>query len=161
MDIYRFLKDNFKLITREDYRNCRLSNNTKKILCDIGLPYEPLNYVRFNIEKINGIFEDEEYITIGSDLGTDICINYKDEVVSVDREKEYPIRFINRSLESFLEFIVIIIKYENEIKESDDDEIIKVIQKIRKEFDEIDIQALSSEDNWWSIILEQLELGVM
>ncbi len=79
----------------------------------------------------------------------------------LDRENEYPIRFINRSLESFLEFIVIIIKYEDELKESDDDEIIKVMQKIRKEFDEIDIQALSSDENWWSIILEQLELGVM
>lgn len=161
MDVYCFLKDKFKLNAREDYRNCRLSNSTKKILCDIGLPYEPLNYVRFNIDKIDSTFEDEEYIAIGSDLGTDICINYKDEVVSVDRENEYPIRFINRSLESFLEFIVIIIKYEDELKESDDDEIIKVMQKIRKEFDEIDIQALSSDENWWSIILEQLELGVM
>ena len=161
MDGYEFLQDKFKLVTREDYRSCDLSNSTKKILCDIGLPYEPLNFIQFNIEEIDNINFDEEYIIIGNDFGTNICVNNKDEVVSVDGESEYPIRFINKNLESFLEFVVIILKYENEIEESDDDEIHQVMQKIRKEFDEVDIKALSSEDNWWSIILEQFELGVM
>ncbi len=159
MDVYGFLQDKFKLITREDYRNCDLSNSTKKILCDIGLPYEPLNFIQFNIDEIDNINFDEEYVTIGTDFGTSICINHKDEVVSVDREKEYPIRFINKNLEAFMEFVVIFLKYENEINEADDDEINQVMQKVRKEFDEIDAQALSSEENWWSIIFEQIELG--
>ena len=35
------------------------------------------------------------------------------------------------------------------------------MQKNRTEFNMIDIRALSSEENWWSIILEQIEMGVM
>lgn len=163
MDVYEYLQEKFKLITREDYRNCDLSNNTKKILCDIGLPYEHLNFIQFNIEEIENIKLDEDYIIIGNDFGTNICVNHKDEIVSIDTENEYPIRFINKDLETFLKFIVIILLHENEIDEADDDddEINQVMQKVRTEFNIIDIQALSSEENWWSIILEQIELGVM
>lgn len=161
MDVYECLQEKFKLITREDYRNCDLSNNTKKILCDIGLPYEPLNFIQFNIEEIEDIKLDKDYIIIGNDFGTNICVNHKDEIVSIDTENEYPIRFINKDLETFLKFIVILLSHENEIEEADDDEIDLVMKKVRKEFDMTDIRALSSEENWWSIILEQIEFGVM
>ena len=76
-------------------------------------------------------------------------------------ENEYPVRFINKNLESFLKFVVILLLQENDITEADDDEINQIMQKIRTEFNMIDIRALSSEENWWSIILEQIELGVM
>jgi len=161
MDEYEYLQKKFKLVTREDYRNCDLSNNTKKILCDIGLPYEPLNFIQFNIGEIENIKLDEEYIIIGNDFGTNICINHKDELISVDKGNEYPIRFINKNLESFLKFVVVFLLQENKINEADDDEINQIMQRIRTEFDIIDSQALSSEENWWSIILEQIELGVM
>lgn len=161
MDIFKDLQEKFKLITREEYRNYNLSNTTKKILCDMGLPNEPLNFIQFNIEEIENIKLDEEHIIIGNDFGTNICINYKDEIVSIDLENEYPIRFINKNLETFLEFIVIFLLYEDKINDADDDEIKQVMQELRKEFDMIDIQALSNEENWWSIILEQIELGVM
>ena len=94
-------------------------------------------------------------------MGTNICVNHRDEIISVDMESEYSIRFINKNLETFLKFIVVILSYENEINEANDDEINQVIQKVRTEFNMIDIQALSSEENWWSIILEQIELGAM
>lgn len=125
VDAYEYLQEKFKLVTREDYRNCDLSNNTKKILCDIGLPYEPLNFIQFNIGEIENIELDEEYITIGNDFGTNICINHKDEIVSVDMKAKYPIRFINKNLESFLKFVVIFLSQENEINEADDDEILR------------------------------------
>ena len=160
MNVYEYLQEKFELVTREDYRNCDLSNDTKKILCDIGLPYDPINFIQFNIGEIDNIKFNEEYIIIGNDFGTNICINHKDELVSVDMENEYPVRFINENLESFLKFVVILLLMENEINEAGD-EINQIMKKIRTEFDMIDIQALSSEENWWSIILEQIEMGVI
>ena len=161
MDIYEYLQKNFKLITNKKYRDCILSNNTKKILCDIGLPKEPLSFIQFNIEEMKDIIIDEEHIVIGNDFGTNICINHKEEIVSIDPKGEYPIRFINKNLEIFLNFIIIFLLYEDKINDIDDDEIHQVIWEIRKNFDVIDIQALSDEENWWSIILEQVELGIM
>ena len=90
-------------------------------------------------------------------MTSNICINNKDEIFSIDSKKEYPKRFINKNLESFLKFIVIFLLHKKEIDEADDDEINSIIQKTRTEFNEIDIQALSSAENWWSIILEQID----
>lgn len=161
MDIYKYLQENFSLNTREDYRKCNLLNTTKKILCDVGLPNQPLNFLQFNIEEIENIKFNEEHIIIGNDFGTNICINSKEEIVSIDSENEYPMRFINKNLETFIEFIITFLSYEDKINNADDDEIMQVIQEIKKEFNIIDIQALSNEENWWSIILEQIELGLM
>ena len=157
MQIYEYLQKKFKLTKREKYRSCPLSNRTKEILCDIGLPTEPLHFIQFH-EEIENIIADEKHIIIGSDLGTDICVNEKDEVVSIDPEKEYPTRFVNKNLETFLGFIVIFLLYEEKLKNADDNEINQVIQEIRKEFYLLDMQALSNEENWWPIILEQIML---
>ena len=36
MDMYAYFEKNYGLIKREQYRECNLSNDNKKILCDIG-----------------------------------------------------------------------------------------------------------------------------
>lgn len=104
---------------------------------------------------------DSEYIIIGNDFGTDICINKKEEIVSVDPKHQYPTRFINKNLKCFIKFIIVYLFYEDKIIDASDDKINTVIEEIREKFNEIDIQALSNEENWWSIILEQIELGLM
>lgn len=161
MDKYEYFKKNFKLFTREEYKECNLSNSTKRILCDIGLPNEPLNFIQFNIREIESIILDEEHVIIGNDFGTYICINRKQQIVSIDPQNEYPIRFVNKNLETLLQFIAIILSYEDKMNEANDDETYQIMQEIRKKFDIIDIQALSNEEHWWSIILEQFELGIL
>ena len=94
-------------------------------------------------------------------MGTNICINKNDEIISVDFENEYPTRLINKNLESFLHFIVIFLLHEDEINSADDDTISQIIQKIKAEFEQIDELALNNQENWWPIILEQIETGMM
>ena len=161
MNVYEYLKNNFELFTKEDYRSCNLSTKSKRILCDIGLPEKPLNFIQFNIRAIKNIKLEDEYFIIGNDYGTNICINQKDEIVSVDPEHEYPTRFINQNLEYLLKFIVVFLSYEKVIINTSDEDVHNVIENVKREFEEIDIQALSDEENWWSVILEQIELGLM
>ncbi len=161
MNIYDFLQNRFKLNTRKDYNNFDLTENTKKILCDIGLPKEPLSFIKFNIEELKTLKHEDDFVIIGTDLGTNICINKNDEIISVDFENEYPTRLINKNLESFLHFIVIFLLHEDEINSADDDTISQIIQKIKAEFEQIDELALNNQENWWSIILEQIETGMM
>lgn len=160
MDLYEYLQKNFKLMTREEYRNCNLSNNTKKLLCDIGLPAQPLEFIEFSIDKIENMMLDSKHVVIGSDFDTSICIDSKDEVVSVDWGNEYPIRFINKNLEAFLQCIIIFLSFENKIIDAEDETIAQVMQELRENFNAVDIQALQ-EENWWAIILEQIELGLI
>ena len=161
MDINEYLKRNFKLTRQEKYRNCNLSDNTKRILCDVGLPEEPIYFIHFNVDQIDGIRLNENYIVIGNDLGTDICISFKEEIVSVDPQHVYPARFINTNLECFIKFIVIYLLYAEKIVNASDEEINNILTDIRKEFDLVDKCALHDEENWWSIILEQIEAGLM
>lgn len=104
MDIYEYLVKNFSLTKQEKYRNCNLSDNTKRILCDVGLPEEPTYFIHFNIDQTDDIRSNEKCIVIGNDLGTDIGINLKEEIVSVDPQNVYPTRFINTNLECFIKF---------------------------------------------------------
>lgn len=161
MNIYDFLQNRFKLNTRKDYNNFDLTENTKKILCDIGLPKEPLGFIKFNIDELKTLKHEDDFVIIGTDLGTNICINKNDEIISVDFENEYPTRLINKNLESFLHFIVIFLLHEDEINSADDDTISQIIQKIKAEFEQIDELALNNQENWWPIILEQIETGMM
>ncbi|BDC97649.1 SUKH-4 family immunity protein [Treponema saccharophilum] len=161
MNIYDFLQNRFKLNTRKDYNNFDLTENTKKILCDIGIPKEPLGFIKFNIDELKTLKHEDDFVIIGTDLGTNICINKNDEIISVDFENEYPTRLINKNLESFLHFIVIFLLHEDEINSADDDTISQIIQKIKVEFEQIDELALNNQENWWPIILEQIETGMM
>ncbi|MBD5088291.1 MAG: hypothetical protein HDT30_05690 [Clostridiales bacterium] len=127
----------------------------KKLLSDMGLSEEYLYFIQFNLEEIKKI--DKEYLVIGHDFGTDICVNQNGEIVSVDPEHEYPTRFINKNLESLFGCIAVYLSYANKITDATDDNILGIIKEIERKFDQIDVQALSNEENWWSIILEQLE----
>lgn len=101
------------------------------------------------------------YTVIGNDYGTNICINSKGEVISLDPEQELPTRFINRDLETFLKFINIFTAYHMKVREADEEEQIQILDEMKEEFDKVDSRALDDEDNWWSVIVEQMEIGLM
>lgn len=162
MDIYKYLAKKYELYTNKEFRECNLSKNTEKILCDIGLPKNPLNFIQFDISEIKKINLSDEYIIIGDDFGTKVCIGPKEQIVSVDLEGEYPIRFINQNLETFLKCIVTYTLYENELSNINDDySVKKILKKVSSEFKAVDILALSEEESWWSIILEQIEVALL
>ena len=101
------------------------------------------------------------YTVIGNDYGTDICINSKGEIISLDPEQELPTRFINRDLETFLKFLNIFTAYHMKVREVDEEKQIQILDEMKEEFDKLDSRALDYEDNWWSVILEQMEMGLM
>lgn len=127
----------------------------RNFLSNMGLTEESLNFIQFNIKEIRKI--DKEHMVIGWDLGTDICVNQNGEIVSVDPAHEYPTRFINKNMESFFQFIAVYLSYKDEITNADEDNMVRIITEIKRKFNKIDIQALSNEENWWSVLLEQLE----
>lgn len=158
--MFDYLKNHFELFTREEYRELDISAESKKILCDIGLPENPLPFLRFDVKAADNLIMND-YVVIGSDFGTNICLNSSDEVISVDPELEYPTRFINTNLTCLLECIIIYLKHEKEIAEADDNNVDRLIADIKSEFTQADPQSLQNDENWWSIILEQVETGLI
>ncbi len=98
----------------------------------------------------------EIYSIVGDDYGTTIGLRRNGDVWSVDPERQLPRRFINTSIAHFVLFLGLYEQFEN-AKETGNRE--PYLSELRTQFDESDLFALSNEDNWWSLILEQIGLG--
>ena len=91
-----------------------------------------------------------------------MCLNPHGEIVAVDQKNESRTRFINKELKSFLDFIVIYLTFQERALEiEDEDERLQVLEEMREKFTEIDERALDNEENWWAVIIEQIEMGLM
>ena len=134
MNIYEYLEENFDLVIYEKYRECKNSVD-ENLSCN--------------------------FTVIGHDYGTDICMDSKGEIISSDPEQELPTRFINKDLKAFLEFLDIFAEYHMRVSEADEEEQIQILEEIKEEFNRVDCRALDNEENWWSVILEQIELGLL
>lgn len=114
MNTFKFLEKNFKLFTQEQYQYYNLSPNNKKILCEIGLPKEPIEGLHFNMDSLEKIKLIDGNIVIGEDEGTYLCVNPYGKIISMNQEngKGLFLRFINKDLKSFLDYIVIYLIYQ-------------------------------------------------
>lgn len=156
---FKFLKDNFELYTQKQYQKYNLSSDTQKILCEIGLPKEPIEGVQFNMSSSEKVVQGN--IVIGEDEGSYLCIDPHGEVIAIDRLDGLLIRFVNKDLKAFLDYIVIYIIFQKKALEVKDEEGVHVLENMREEFMKIDEKALSNEENWWAVIIEQIEMGLM
>lgn len=156
---FKFLKDNFELYTQKQYQKYNLSSDTQKILCEIGLPKEPIEGVQFNMSSSEKVVQGN--IVIGEDEGSYLCIDPHGEVIAIDRLDGLLIRFVNKDLKAFLDYIVIYIIFQKKALEVKDEEGVQVLENMREEFMKIDEKALDNEENWWAVIIEQIEMGLM
>ncbi len=112
--------------------------------------FEPLTYM------------DETYLILGDDYGTKISLKAGiEDIWSIDPTKQLPARFINKNIKCFLEFLNIYYSHQEEIKAASDMEVTNIVRKIQSEFNKTDTHSLNNLDNWWSIILEQAEDGLL
>lgn len=156
MEIFKDLK----LFPKEEYRKTNLPEKYKKMLCEDGLPEVPLHFLHFNTQGDDLVIVNDDCIGIGRDNGTEICINPNNEIVSVDTYGVYPQRFVNSSLKSLFECVAIYLTYSDRLMSVDDDEIGVLIGEIRQKLSHVDEKALDDEENWWPVILEQVEDGL-
>jgi hypothetical protein len=71
-------------------------------------------------------------------------------VVSTDPDGQFPRRFVNSSVELLAQFLQVVSSTER----SDDDHERAMWGKLA----EIDPCAFADEENWWSVVLEQVRL---
>lgn len=174
--MYKDIFKNYKLIPREEYKKCSLSENEKTILCEEGLPdisEDILPWLTFNrncpIFLNNNVQRQFNYkfIVIAYSYELPICIGENNEIVSIDLWFKEPIQYVNKNLESFLEYISIYLTYYNKLEavfdfdDSHEEERVRIVTEMRKELSHIDKSALDNIGNFWSEILEQLEDGLL
>lgn len=150
-----------ELFPREEYQKTNLPDKEKKILCEEGLPEISLYFLHFNTEQEDDILLNNSYVIIGDDNGNVICIKQDGKIVSIDSYGKYKEWFVNSNLECLLECVAIFLMYDDRLATADDKEASVLIEEIRQQFNQVDANALDDDENWWPVILEQIEWGLM
>jgi hypothetical protein len=140
-----------------------LDAETRYFLEKVGLPrhLKKLNrvlelnfYFGGNIKKqeLDGI----DYLIIGDDLGTKLCISLNDgHFYSVDFEKQYGaahVCFINSSIDRFIETVQVFIEFEK-LSENKKISAYELITSMKEQMKAIDEKSIAREQNWWSMII--------
>ena len=147
--------------------------DSRTFLHDTGLPLESELEVRFSnevavLEEFIGTDnlaakpDERNSYRIGTDGGTEICLKRgSGEVVSVDPTGQLPSRFVNSSIASFIVCLGIFAKYRTRIARLADDEIDELIPSTEAEIRKADDHALNHAENWWSVVVEQMQDGLL
>ncbi|MEV4672350.1 SUKH-4 family immunity protein [Actinomadura geliboluensis] len=69
--------------------------------------------------------------------------------------------FVNSSLIHLVEFLYRVGKIRDQFSQMDDMEIDRSVAMLRVEIEEIDLAAFADEGNWWSLVFEQMEAGLL
>jgi hypothetical protein len=119
--------------------------------------YEPLLLTFYG----NATSEIGNLIVFGDDSGTNICLNLDDGFVySVDLKNELPTRFVNTDVDCLGKFLFAHQRYASEVVKIDTDgEQLKIVKRLREELVGIDSKAFDEPENWWAVVLEQMEDG--
>jgi hypothetical protein len=99
-----------------------------------------------------------EHVIIGDDYGAEFCVSLSDGAIhSIDPREELPTRFVNSGILELARFI--------EVSESFSDTPINdtamLSRRMREALTQIDAKAFADPENWWAIVLEQMEYGLL
>jgi hypothetical protein len=103
-----------------------------------------------------------KYLKIGTDYGTDIgIVADTGEVLSLSSTGHYPSRFVNSSLEHFVEFLCHVIAARQRFRGRDFAETAPLVKGLESELRARDPGAFSDADHWWPVIFEQMNVGLL
>ena len=102
-------------------------------------------------------------VLLGSDGGTDLVVDSTSGfVISRDPRGEYPTRFMNSSVAQLGRCIDAYRVYVMRVKTTpNEDDQIRLVHELARQIRDIDETSVLSSENWWSIILEQAESGLL
>lgn len=103
------------------------------------------------------------YFRFGQDGGTQLCIDTLDggAVVSVDVAGELPTRFVNSGLDTFVESLFLYAGYCKHASGLSDRQREKLVPLFAEDLRRVDPRSLADVENWWSVVLEQIEDGLL
>lgn len=133
----------------------------REAIASAGLPdrYEPL-LLTF---RLADAFQRGEYLIIGDDEGTDLCVQPSDGTVySVDPAGYLRTRFMNTDVRKLALCIALYERYRAGLEGLESEkEGRAAVAGLRREIATVDPAALEDPESWWSVILEQAEDGLL
>ncbi len=146
-----FDKHNMKIWNKNILINSQLTEDNINFLTTQGLPIKS-----FGIIEIFSEYESNGGVILGYDFDTPIiCVNS-----NVFAFEENLTRFVNSNIEKFYSSLLEFQNYIHFITDiKEEDKALKIIDVIMQKLSNIDKKSLDDENNYWSIIIEQMKNG--
>jgi hypothetical protein len=156
--------DSLKRVDAQALRADVPLRRTRDFLTSVGLPQcdLPLEVTFHSGQEllVERVVNGAGYWVVGDDYGTKIALDAKEQVWSLG-DGEMPNRAINTSLDRFVLFLGIYRSATPALKEATDEQASGIVDGLRGQFSALDPAALAEGENWWSVVLEQVEQGLL
>jgi hypothetical protein len=165
--IVTFLGSSLIPVATASLDQCALPEETQTFLQAHGLPLGLENglFVHFYADaQVLEVYEDgqKQFLLIGNDSGTELGIKeHTGEILSIDLDETLPTRFVNSSILTLLAFLETYSKEQPRLIQASDKKIAEIVARIKDEWQTLDPKSLADPENWWSVILEQTEQGLL
>lgn len=102
---------------------------------------------------------EEDGIVLGDDNGTRLILDPETRAIeSIDPDGALPDRFINSSIGQLARCIVAYAAYVKNVQSAaDDSAVTTAVRRLHGELKTIDAPCIANPENWWSVVLEQVE----
>ena len=165
-DIVNFWgQENLNRWSESSLRDVAIPQPSKRFLIEVGLPSNEDWTLRFDPEAdhLPQLPNKGNYRRIGFDDFVPICLDEKRSgcVVAVEKDVGGSERFINSSVERFGEFLVLYQEYRKTARAVSEEEIVKAIAGIEEGMRKADPKAFDDPNNYWPVILEQMNQGLL
>lgn len=138
-----------------------IPSSAKDFLTSEGLPAESEFFQPADKPEVTAA----GHVRIGTDYGTDICLDSNGHVRSISVAGEYPERFVNSDISSFVESLALVTTSREElaglVDEVSDEELDEEVEELAAALVDIDGAVFSDPENWWSVIFEQMRDGLL
>lgn len=141
-----------------------LGNVTSEFLSGVGFPVEcPLEVTLYRDERLLAPlrFRDTDYLVIGDDYGTTLAVESGMDAVWSINPEEGIFRFVNSNVGHFVDFLGLyqaLGEYDQDVSEEQEGALVDDFQAWMRRRD---TAAFEDEDHWWSLIVEQVEDGLL
>lgn len=94
----------------------------------------------------------------GSYIGRD---SVSGSIFAVDKEDNGVMMFVNKNFGAYIQFQDKFLDYATKVQDLDDHEADELVANVFAELKSLDRKAFESADTWWSVVVEQMEAGLI
>jgi hypothetical protein len=157
-DVVRlFGEDNIARFPADAVASWPVPSSARDILANVGVPGETDFFAAAEAPQVLSAGLTQ----IGTDYGTNICLDSAGRVHSIDPSGEYPDRFVNSGLEAFLRFLALVLAERTASEGLSDDELDERVEVLADVLVGLDKVAFEDPESWWSVIFEQMRDGLL
>ncbi len=130
---------------------------------DFSLPDNDILNIKFlKLEEFRPlIFNDNEYTVVGGDdVDNMIGVDADGKVWFLDTVNGFPM-YASKGLKTFVEQLELLINWDFPADDNSDDELEANAQKFSREITKLDEDAMSDDYDFWSVVIEQMENGML